>query len=97
MNLNKYETLYIVSAKIEETQRKALIEKLTNLCPEGTEVDEWGIKDLAYPIRAKSTGEHFKGFYILVKYTSTPEFPEELQRHMRLSDDVLRFLTERVS
>jgi small subunit ribosomal protein S6 len=54
-------------------------------------VEEWGIRDLAYPIQ-----KQFKGFYALLRYRSTVGAVEELERTMKLSDGVLRYLTVRL-
>ena len=54
-------------------------------------VEEWGLRDLAYPIEKQS-----KGFYSLLRYRSTVRAVEELERTMKLSDGVLRYLTVRL-
>lgn len=59
---------------------------------EGTvaHVDEWGLRDLAYRIDKQA-----KGFYTLMQYRSSARAVEELERNLRLSDGILRYLTVR--
>jgi small subunit ribosomal protein S6 len=54
-------------------------------------LEEWGLRDLAYRIR-----KQMKGYYTLVQYRSTARAVEELERTLRLTDGVLRYLTVRV-
>lgn len=59
---------------------------------EGTvsHVDEWGLRDLAYRIDKQG-----KGFYTLFQYNSSARAVEELERNLRLTDGILRYLTVR--
>lgn len=53
-------------------------------------VDEWGLRDLAYRIEKQG-----KAFYTLLQYRSSARAVEELERNLRLTDGVLRYLTVR--
>ena len=53
-------------------------------------VDEWGLRDLAYRIDKQG-----KGFYTLLQYSSSARAVEELERNLRLTDGILRYLTVR--
>jgi len=53
-------------------------------------VDEWGLRDLAYRIEKQG-----KGFYTLLQYRSPARAVEELERNLKLTDGVLRYLTVR--
>ena len=55
-----------------------------------TEFQEWGMRELAYPI-----DKHVRGSYVLLRYTANPEVVRELERTMRISDEVLRFVSVR--
>ncbi len=96
--MNNYEILYILSDKQDADARKALVEKFKALVSAGGEptVDEWGSRKLAYPIKTKISGKHDTGYYVLMKFAAPPELPAEVERQMRISDDVLRFMIERV-
>ncbi len=89
--MNKYEVLYILSANLDEATREAEIEKFSSsVTQSGGEVEsvnKWGNKRLAYPINYKTDG-----FYVLMNFTSNAEFPLELERRMRIADNVVRFM-----
>ncbi len=98
--MNNYEVLYVLSDKQDAEAHKASVEKFKSLVEsfgggEAT-VDEWGSRKLAYPIQTKISGKHLTGYYVLMKFSAPPEVPAELERQMRISDDVIRFMVERV-
>ncbi|MCL2751619.1 MAG: 30S ribosomal protein S6, partial [Firmicutes bacterium] len=86
------ELLYILVADRDDTAQEASVEKYNNLIKSlGGEVesfDKWGVRKLAYPIKFKN-----EGFYVLVNFTAPQAAPPEIERQMRISDDVLRFIT----
>ena len=92
--MHKYELALIVSAKIEDDARAAVVEKakdyITRLGGEVTEVEEWGKKKLAYEIQ--KMGE---GFYYFIQFDAEPNVPVELEQDVRIMDHVLRFLCVR--
>ena len=91
--MNSYETIFIIDASLDEETVKGLQEKFTSLIEKnGTleSVDEWGKRKLAYPIDFKN-----EGYYVLVNFTSAPEFPKELERIYGITDGVIRTLTVR--
>ena len=50
-------------------------------------MDKWGTRKLAYPINYKT-----EGYYVLVNFTAQATLPSELERVMRITDSVVRFL-----
>ena len=90
-----YEELFIVRPDLPEEQIDQLIEQLTTLiASQGGNVDKsdkWGVRKLAY--RVQKRGE---GFYILLQFTAKPETVRELERRLRVSDEVMKFLTVRI-
>ncbi len=96
--MNNYEILYILSDKQDQEARAALVEKFKSLVASygETTVEEKGSKKLAYPIQTKISGKHLTGYYVFMKFTAPPEIPAEIERQMRISDDVLRFMIEKV-
>ena len=54
--------------------------------------DELGVKKLAYPLR---DGKFTEGFYVVFTWSGTPENVAELERNMRIDDNVLKFITVR--
>lgn len=86
----KYETIMIFNTKNGDDAVKALVEKFTGLIEKhGTvdSVEEWGKRRLAYPIN-----DEVEGFYVFATFTSTPDFPAELDRNYKITDGVLRSL-----
>ena len=91
--INKYETIFVLDAALEEEKITALSEKFQKLIADnGTveSVDVWGKRKLAYPIDFKT-----EGYYVLVNFTSNPEFPKELERIYGITDGVMRTITIR--
>jgi small subunit ribosomal protein S6 len=88
-----YETLFIVHPE-KGPRVKEFIERFRKVI-EGQEgvvsqVEEWGLRDLAYRIEKQG-----KGYYILLQYRSAGRAVEELERNLRLTDGILRYLTVR--
>ena len=89
--MNKYEVLYILDAKIDDAAKDALIEKFKGVVESAggavENVDKWGVKKLAYEINFKS-----EGYYVLMNFTAFAVVPQELERQMRITDEVMRFI-----
>lgn len=86
----KYECMYILNPNLTEEETAALVEKFKALVEaNGTldEMEEMGKRKLAYEINFIS-----EGYYVLVKFTSGPEFPAELDRVLGITDGVMRSL-----
>ena len=92
--MNKYELALVVNAKIEDEPRAAVVEKakeyITRFGGTVTEVDEWGKKRLAYEIQKMK-----EGFYYFVHFESDSVCPGEVEKRVRIMDNVLRFLCVR--
>ncbi len=92
--MNKYELALVVNAKIEDEPRAAVVEKakeyITRFGGTVTEVDEWGKKRLAYEIQKMR-----EGFYYFIKFDAESDCPAELEKRVRIMDNVLRFLCVR--
>jgi len=90
-----YEELFIVRPDAPEEQIDQLIEQLTTfIANEGGNVDKsekWGVRKLAYRVQKRA-----EGFYVLLQFTAKPETVRELERRLRVSDEVLKFLTVRI-
>lgn len=85
-----YETVMILNTKLGEEAVAALQEKFKTLISENGTIDgieEWGKRRLAYPIQ-----DEVEGFYVLINFTSAPDFPAELDRVYKITDGVLRSL-----
>ena len=89
----KYEVMYIINPNFTEEQTAAVVEKFKALVEAtGTleEMEEMGKRKLAYEINYIS-----EGYYVLVKFTSGPDFPAELDRVLGITDGILRSLITR--
>ena len=86
----KYELMYIINPNLSEEETSAIVEKFKALVEQnGTldEMEEMGKRKLAYEINYIS-----EGYYVLVKFTSAPDFPAELDRVLGITDGVMRSL-----
>ena len=86
----EYEIMLVFSVKESEEAAQALLQKFKDLIEKhGTlgEVDEWGRRKLAYLINDEP-----EGYYAVVNYSAEPDFPAELERRLKITDGVLRFL-----
>jgi small subunit ribosomal protein S6 len=86
----KYELMYIINPNLSEEETAAVVEKFKSLVEQnGTldEMEEMGKRKLAYEINYIS-----EGYYVLVKFTSAPDFPAELDRVLGITDGVMRSL-----
>ena len=92
--MNKYELAVVVSAKIEDEERAAVIEKCKALIErfggQVTDVDEWGKKRLAYEIQKMK-----EGFYYFIHFESDSTCPAEVEKRIRIMENVIRYLCVR--
>ncbi|MBC8080623.1 MAG: 30S ribosomal protein S6 [Gorillibacterium sp.] len=88
--MRKYEVMYIVRPDVEEQNLQSLVEKFQGIINNGGEVtkhDVMGKRRLAYEIK-----KFRDGFYVLVHFNATPAVVVELQRVMKISDEIIRYL-----
>ncbi|MCZ2150442.1 MAG: 30S ribosomal protein S6 [Bryobacterales bacterium] len=90
-----YEELYILKPDTAEEDVEASVEQIRQIVTTagGTidKVDKWGIRKLAYRV-----GKQGEGFYILIQFSTGPETVREIERRLRVSDNVLKYLTVRI-
>ena len=90
-----YELGFIIPSSVQESETKSVIEVvknwITDLGGEVTNVDYWGRRRLAYPI------EDFReGYYVFFRMDYPTESLSELERNLKLSDQVIRHLVVRL-
>jgi len=89
--MNRYEIMYIIAAALDEERKEAIMDTVKGIIQDGggevIKADVIGLKKLAYPIQKKN-----EGFYVLVTFNAPAELPKELDRRLRISDDVVRHL-----
>lgn len=93
--MQKYETLFILHPELPEAQVRETIDRTRRLIEsmEGrvADIHDWGLRELAYPIEKQTRGN-----YVLAQYEADSAVVNELERTMRLSDEVMRFVSVRV-
>ena len=89
---NNYETLYILRPDLGEEVVQQQVARYRDLISEHSatdiEVKVWGKKRLAYPIKKLNDG-----VYVQMNYQATGKQVAPMERAMRLSDEVIRYLT----
>ena len=92
--MNKYELALVVSAKVEDEVRDAVVEKakgyITRYNGVITDVEEWGKNKLAYEIQKMK-----EAYYYFIHFESDAETPSEIEQRIRIMDNVIRFLCVR--
>ena len=90
--LKQYETVFIATPVLSDAQMKEAVAKYTNLIKDnGGEIvseEDWGLKQLAYPIQHKTSG-----FYYLIEFKATPEFVATLETQYHRDERIIRYLT----
>ncbi len=87
-SIEKYECMYIINPTLSEEDTAAIVEKFKTLVEANGTIDEMqeiGRKKLAYEINYLS-----EGYYVLIQFTSGPDFPAELDRVLGITDGVIR-------
>jgi len=90
-----YELVLVISPEVAEEEFEATIDNISRLITGkgGTvsDIERWGKRRLAYPIR------HFvEGSYVLARFKLQPAFGKELEANLRISEEVLRHLLIRL-
>lgn len=89
--MNKYELAVVVSAKLEEEERAAVIEKvsgyITRFNGTVTNVDDWGKKRLAYEIQKMK-----EAYYYFIHFDAEATCPAEVEKRVRIMEPVIRYL-----
>ena len=88
--MTNYELMLILDPALDDETRVQTLETVKSIIDaEGKagEVDEWGVKKLAYPINKKP-----EGYYGVMQFEAEPTLPKELDRRLRISDFVMRHL-----
>ena len=89
--MKKYEIMYILKEALDDEARKAEIEKLhailTGKGAKVTNVNEWGLRNFAYPI-----DDMLKGYYVVLKVTADEAALKEFARKAKINPNVVRHL-----
>ena len=89
--MTKYELAVVVSAKIEDDERAATIDKVKALVErfggQITNIDEWGKKRLAYEVQKMR-----EAYYYFIQFDAETTAPAQIESRIRIMDNVIRFL-----
>ena len=92
--MNKYELAVVVSAKLEDDERAATIEKvkayIERFGGQITNVDEWGKKRLAYEVQKMK-----EAFYYFIQFDADSTVPAQIESRVRIIENVIRYLCVR--
>lgn len=90
--MNCYETLFVVKPTLTEEETAAQVAKITDvLTKEGAEIlatDDMGMRKLAYQVQKND-----RGYYTVVYFKADASVITELERNLRINEDVIKFLT----
>ena len=93
--MSLYECVFIARQDVSATQVDGLVETFQNVITEsgGTigKTENWGLRTIAYKIK-----KNRKGHYVLMNIDAHSDAVLEMERQMRINEDVLRYLTLRV-
>jgi len=88
--MTNYEVMFIIDPTLEDAAKEETVEAVKNIIAKEGEVgnvDVWGMRKLAYPIQKKS-----EGYYVVIEFKAQPTLPKELDRRLKISDNVMRHL-----
>ncbi len=88
--MSNYEIMFIIDSILEDDKKEATVETVKEIIAADGEVgkvDVWGMKKLAYPINKKNDG-----YYVVIEFKAGTELPKELDRRLRISDNVIRHI-----
>ena len=88
--MNNYEMIVILKTGLEDTRKADTLQRLYDVINEhGTlgEVDDWGVRKLAYEINRSTEGN-----YVLINFESDPSMIKELERRAQIMDPVMKYL-----
>ena len=88
--MRKYEIMYIIRTDLDEQVVQTVTEKFQTIINNGGEISKhhvMGKRRLAYEIN-----KYRDGIYVLVNFSAKPDVVKELDRVMRISDEIIRYL-----
>ena len=90
--IKQYETVFIATPVLSEAQMKEAVKKYTDyIVSKGGEIvyeEDWGLRQLAYPIQKKTTG-----FYSMIEFKADTQVIARLETQYRRDERIMRFLT----
>ena len=94
--MRKFETLLLLSPELSAESREGIVSALTGVIEREKgamlTVDNWGMRDLAYPVR-----KLMRGFYVRLEYQGPAQIVAELERNIRITDGIFKFVTVKLA
>lgn len=94
--MREFETLLLFSPELSSDNRENILKSLAGIIERDggkmIETDQWGMRDLAYPV-----AKQMRGYYVRLVYAAPPELVSELELNIRITDGILKFLTVKLS
>ncbi|RKZ16681.1 30S ribosomal protein S6 [bacterium] len=88
--MRKYEGMIIIDPKLEEEKIKEKIEDVKKIIEKKgkiEKIDEWGKRQLAYPIKKRE-----EGYYLVIEFEADGSVIQDLRKHMDIGTDYLRYM-----
>ena len=94
--MRKFETLLLLSPELSADNREGIITALTAIIEREkgvmVEVANWGMRDLAYPVK-----KQMRGFYFRLEYAGPGALVAELERNIRIAEGIFKFVTVKLA
>lgn len=94
--MRQFETLLLISPELPADSREALLGNLVSIIERDggklVEMDQWGMRDLAYPVH-----KLMRGYYVRLVYDAPAPLVAELERNIRITDGIFKFLTVKLA
>lgn len=94
--MRKFETLLLLSPELSAENREGLLTLFTGVVEREqgkiVNVDHWGMRDLAYPVR-----KQMRGYYVRLEYVAPGAVVAELERNIRIADGIFKFVTVKLA
>ena len=89
--MTNYELMFIINPTLEEEKKNTVVEMVQGIITDNggevSNVDVWSMRKLAYLIEKKS-----EGYYVVIEFKAGTDLPKELDRRLRISDNVMRHM-----
>lgn len=93
--MRQFETLLLFSPELSADNREGMLKNIVAIIErEGgkiEKIDQWGMRDLAYPVK-----KQMRGYYVLLVYEGPSALVAELERNLRITEGIFKFLTVRL-
>jgi small subunit ribosomal protein S6 len=93
--MRHYEVMLIIHPDLDEAALNAVLDKVKGWVADSggsiEKIDHWGKREMAYPIRKQREGQ-----YVLITGQFSTKFNAELERHLQITEPVIRFMITKI-